>query len=114
MSYRHYINVVDKVTAIRNINEVNRMAEKYRNNGGEEDIGFMDVIKTLGGTNVYELGKYSDEGYALEKSVSADIPFPLKHCFQNLHDVAEEHECGFNVISREDLVSVIESYNKIL
>lgn len=104
MGYRNYLTVVKK-------DEFKKIDEKFLDSL-KDDEGYLPVsslLKKINGVEVYELGKYSDEGALLE-NIKTNIPEDLKPACEIIKKYADENEYGFNVLTKQELILCIESF----
>lgn len=104
MGYRNYLTVVKK-------DEFKKIDEKFLDSL-KDDEGYFSIsslFKKINGIEVYELGKYSDEGAVLE-NIKIDIPEDLKPACEIIKKYADENEYGFNVLTKQELILCIESF----
>ena len=104
MGYRHYLNIVKKQDFLKINNEY---IENLKDDEGY--FYFGDIFKNINAEEICELGKYSDEGYNLETK-HTDVIDDLKTTYYLLAKLAEERGYGFNILTKEDLIWIIEQY----
>ena len=104
MGYRNYLTIVKK-------EEFKKVDEKLLDSLKDEDgcLIIPHLFKHLKGVVIYELGKWSDEGAMLER-IKTEIPEDLKPACEVIKKYAKEHEYGFNLLSKAELILCINSY----
>ena len=65
----------------------------------------------LHGFEIYELGKYSNEGAILE-NIKAEIPEELRPACEVIKKYANDYEYGFNVLTKAELILCINSFKE--
>lgn len=106
MGYRHYLGIVKKADLLKINEEYIKNLEKQN----DECLIICDLLESIGAKEVYELGKYSDEGYALvAKQIKLDES--LLNVYQVISEYADNNEYGFNILTQNELEDVIKSYH---
>lgn len=106
MGYRNYLNIVSK-------KDFKKVDEDFINKLKDEDgyVYIGDVLKAIGAKEIFELGKYSEEGYALEcKPIK--VRGYIKKSYDILKQYAKEHGYGFNIVTVDSLIEIIEKYHE--
>ncbi len=103
MGYRHYLAIIEKDKFKKIDNEVLKQLEDE-----EGYWGIYDLVKKFG-TEISELGKYSEEGFRLE-SKKSNIPVELVPSFEIIKKHCHKHEHGFNLLTKRDLMFLIRCY----
>lgn len=102
MGYRNYLAVTDR----KSIKNYKQILKKFVEDDGH--CSYIDFLHEVS-KEVYELGKYSDEGSALE-SYSPKIPESIATEFEELKQLLAEHEYGFNYVNQRAFKCIIDSY----
>lgn len=106
MGYRNYLNIVSK----KDFKKVNEdFIDSLRGKDGYLFAG--DVLRVINCKEILELGKYSEEGYALEcKKVK--LRGNIKKSYDILRQFCKDNEYGFNIVTQESLIELIKKYHE--
>lgn len=103
MGYRHYLAIVDKET----FKKVD--TDFIKQNADEEGYWGIYNFAEKYGKEIIELGKYSKEGFKLE-SKKQKISEEFLPAYNALKNHCREHEYGFNLLTKRDLIFLIRCY----
>lgn len=104
MGYRNYLTIIKK-------EDFKKITSEYIENKKDEDehIIISELLESVGAIDIYELGKYSDEGAVLEKN-NIEIPEDIKDAFNIVKKHCDNYEYGFNLVTKDDYINLINSY----
>ena len=111
MGYRHYLELIDK-DKLKSLNpeDIRDTSKKYRQEEEWFDIDRYLEERGAAFEEVMELGKYSDEGYYLEKLDNSKHYGEFADIINTLKEEIGGDDHGFNLITRDDLIWVINAY----
>lgn len=106
MGYRHYLAIIKK-------DELKKIDSNFIESQKDKDgyVIISNLLKNAGMQDIYELGKYSDEGAFLE-DIKADIPEDLQENYKIIKKYANENEFGFNILTKKELIYCIKSFKQ--
>lgn len=106
MGYRNYLSIIKK-------EDLKKIDADYIEKLKDEDgcLIITDLLERAGAVEIYELGKYSKEGAVLEQ-VKVELPEDLQKTYELIKQHADDHEYGFNVVTKDELIWCIKSYEK--
>ena len=104
MGYRHYLVAITK--------ENLKNYQKFVDEAMEPEENYLNTIELFNkmATEVHELGKYSDEGSALEE-YNPTLPEDIAEDFANLKKICTSEDCGFNYVTKHAFRCLIDSYS---
>lgn len=106
MGYRNYLNIVSK----KDFKKVNEdFIDSLRDKDGYLYAG--DVFRAINRKEILELGKYSEEGYALEGK-KVKLRGNIKKSYDILRQFCKDNEYGFNIVTQESLIELIKKYHE--
>lgn len=103
MGYRHYLAIIEK-------DKFKSIDDKFLKQLEDED-GFWGIYALIEkiGTEIYELGKYSEEGFRLQEK-KPNISAELTPIYEMIKKHCDEYEYGFNILTKRDLMFIIRCY----
>lgn len=103
MGYRHYLGIIDKET-------FKKIDDDFIKQNADEDgyWGIYSIVEKCG-KEIIELGKYSKEGSRLETK-KQKISEDFLPAYNTLKKHCDNHEYGFNLLTKRDLEYLIRCY----
>lgn len=111
MSYRHYIEILDKdKLRLLHVEDMKDAAKRHRDREEWFDVEKYMEERGVELKEVMELGKYTAEGYYLEGLDNSKYYGEFADIISTLREELAGDGTGFNLITKDNLIWVINAY----